>query len=506
MRLFILPLLFVFSFTANAQNWDLFPLGQESVYVDSLQAPLSSERHTMDSVRVSGEIRSMYFDQASRNASFYGCDQTTGILQEWSFIQFAMDSLVEISDTVYFFSDYSSSPFYFLPKATLGQSWPVVSSWPGNGYDTITITCAMAGVHSFLGLMDSIKVFSLLPNGSSQGQVPISSQHFVLSKNYGLLTYVPFEQFLYHPANSQFQKRELVGLMIGATTAGYQRPVASDYFHLNPGDLRSWELHKRPAQITELETLEYLKDSITDVTNSADSVVYMFDRTYYHYDQSVTIQVGMTERYFLPEMTAVLNAPGNGIAVGPSLWSGSLGMFITDFGEPLVWTAPPHQWIYEPLLEAMVEHVALLNAGDYLNIGGCEYSGVTDTGYELEIDNWAGVTRYYRYNFSEDTQTLLGFRINGIVKGLLTVGVNQARIIERTALTIQPNPAKESITFHGIPQGTTGLFTVFDGIGREVMSGSLSTSPISVEGLHPGLYVVQLRLQDRTTTARFVKE
>ncbi|MCI1753151.1 MAG: hypothetical protein LKM36_09875 [Flavobacteriales bacterium] len=61
----------------------------------------------------------------------------------------------------------------------------------------------------------------------------------------------------------------------------------------------------------------------------------MFDRTYYHYDQSVTIQVGMTERYFLPEMTAVLNAPGNGIAVGPSLWSGSLGMFITDFGGTL---------------------------------------------------------------------------------------------------------------------------------------------------------------------------
>jgi hypothetical protein len=93
------PLLFVFFLHGQCPRIGIcFPLGQESVYVDSLQAPLSSERHTMDSVRVSGEIRSMYFDQASRNASFYGCDQTTGILQEWSFIQFAMDSLVEISD------------------------------------------------------------------------------------------------------------------------------------------------------------------------------------------------------------------------------------------------------------------------------------------------------------------------------------------------------------------------------------------------------------------------
>jgi hypothetical protein len=68
----------------------------------------------------------MYFDQASRNASFYGCDQTTGILQEWSFIQFAMDSLVEISDTVYFFSDLTVAR---LSTSFPKQPWAKAGPW-----------------------------------------------------------------------------------------------------------------------------------------------------------------------------------------------------------------------------------------------------------------------------------------------------------------------------------------------------------------------------------------
>ncbi|MFZ1664386.1 MAG: T9SS type A sorting domain-containing protein [Flavobacteriales bacterium] len=506
MRKFVLPLLLVFSFTANAQNWDLFPLNQKSVYVDSTQALLSTEQHVVDSIRISGNVRTLYFDQESSSGSAYGCEGITGVPQQWAFNSYIIDSLVEVSDTVYFQSTFSTTPFYFLPQASVGQSWSVISSSFANGYNTITITCAMAGVQTFLGLTDSVKVFSLLPNGNSPGQLPISNQHIVLSKNYGLLSYVPFDQFMYHPANSQFQTRELVGLQIGAITAGYQRPVVSGYFHLSPGDLRSWELHFMPAWIIEPETLEYMKDSITGAVSTSDSVVYTFDRTFYHYDQSVSFHEGLTERYWLPDLKAMLEAPGYGIAIGAGLQYNSFGIFEPVYGQPLVWTATPHEWIYEPLLEATVEHLSLYYSGSFLDTAQCQFLEASDLAAQVDVDNWAGVTRKYLYNINETTQTLLGFRINGIVKGLLTVGVNQARIINRTALTIQPNPAKESITFQGIPQGTTGLFTVFDGLGREVMSGSLSTSPVSVGGLHPGLYVVQLRLQDRTTTARFVKE
>ena len=64
MKRSILPLLFAFSLTASAQDWALFPLDQRSVYVDSTQTPLSTEQHTMDSVRISGDHRSLYFDQS----------------------------------------------------------------------------------------------------------------------------------------------------------------------------------------------------------------------------------------------------------------------------------------------------------------------------------------------------------------------------------------------------------------------------------------------------------
>lgn len=506
MKRSIFPMLFVFSLTASAQDWALFPLDQRSVYVDSTQTPLSTEQHTMDSVRISGDHRSVYFDQASRNGSYYGCEQTTGTPQLGSFAPFAMDSLVEVMDTVYFHSAFSTSPFYFIPGATLGQSWTVVSSWPGNAYDAITITCSLVGVETFLGLTDSVKVFSLVPNGSSPGQTPISDQQFVLSKHYGLLEYVPFEQFLYHPANSQFLSRKLAGLQIGATTAGYQRPATADYFHLAPGDLRSWELHRRPAFASDPETFEFLKDSITAATSLNDSVNYTFDRTYYHYDGSITEHLGLTESYFLPAMASELDAAGNGIALGPSVSNGALGLFINSSDQPMVWTALPHKWVFEPLLGSTVEQVSLLNAGAFLDTGSCNFYEATDLGSELDLDNWAGVTRLYVYNINETTQTLVGFRINGIVKGLLAVGVVQPRIIERSTLSIQPNPARESITILGIGQAMKGEFSVFDGLGRAVLHGSLPSVSISVEGLLPGLYVAQVRLQDTTATARFVKE
>ena len=505
-NLYALSFALIFCFPVQAGNWDLFPLGQKTVYVDSTQALPRTEQHVVDSVRITGDVRTLYFDRSSMDGSYYGCETIGGTTQQWAFNSYTIDSLVQFSDTVYFLSTFSTTPFFFLPHATVGQSWTVVSTWPGNGYDAITITCSTVGVQTFLGLTDSVKVFSLTPNGSSLGQAPISDHQFVLSKTYGLLAYVPFDQFLYHPANSQFQSREMAGLEIGAITAGYQRPLVSDYFHLAPGDLRSWELHFLPAWIVDPETLEYMEDSITNVVASIDSVVYTFDRTFYHADGAITYHIGLKERYWLPELMAMLEAPGYGIAFGPGLANTSMGLAISEADLPLVWTAPAHEWFFEPLLLATVERLSLFNGGALLNTNDCAYTEATDMASEVDIDNWAGVTRLKFSNMNETTQTLLGFRINGIVKGLMTIGIDQPRRMGRTALSIQPNPARESITFQGLPPGSTGQFTIYDGLGREAMHGTLPTAALSVEGLLPGVYVVQVRFSDRTAMARFVKE
>lgn len=505
-KLYALPLALIFALPAQAGVWDLFPLGQKTVYVDSTQALPSTEQHVVDSVRIAGDVRSLYFDQGSKDGSYYGCGAIGGTTQHWAFNSYTIDSLVQVSDTVYFVSTFSTTPFFFLPQATVGQSWTVVSTWPGNDYDAITITCSTAGVQTFLGLTDSVKVFSLVPNGISSGQAPISDHQFVLSKTHGLLAYVPFDQFLYHPANSQFQSREIAGLEIGTVTAGYQRPLVSDYFHLAPGDLRSWELHFLPAWIVDPETLEYMEDSITNVVASIDSVVYTFDRTFHHADGAITYHVGLKERHWLPELMAMLEAPGYGIAFGPGLTNTSMGLAISGTDLPLVWTAPAHEWFYEPLLLATVERLSLFNGGALLNTNDCAYTETTDMASEVDIDNWAGVTRLKFSNMNETTQTLLGFRINGIAKGLMTVGINEPRKMGRTALSIQPNPASESISFQGLQPGATCEFTIYDGLGRQAMQGLLPATSLSVEGLQSGVYVVQVRLSDRTEMVRFVKE
>ncbi|MFT3884612.1 MAG: hypothetical protein QM724_04025 [Flavobacteriales bacterium] len=52
-----------------------------------------------------------------------------------------MDSLLVRNDTVLFYSNYSTTPFYFLPKAAVGQDWTVVSTFSSNTYNSIRITC-----------------------------------------------------------------------------------------------------------------------------------------------------------------------------------------------------------------------------------------------------------------------------------------------------------------------------------------------------------------------------
>jgi hypothetical protein len=132
----------------------------------------------------------------SSSGSAYGCDQElTGVPQQWAFNSvYHRFAWSKFRDTVYFQSGPSAAtPFYFLPQSIsrpkLVGDFIVAFA---NGYNTITITCAMAGVQTFLGLTDSVKVFSLLPNGNSPGQLPISNQHIVLSKNYGLLILCAF--------------------------------------------------------------------------------------------------------------------------------------------------------------------------------------------------------------------------------------------------------------------------------------------------------------------------
>ncbi len=502
-----LSLLLLAVLPASAQDWELFPLGQRSAYVDSTQNPVSVETLTMDSVYQSGDAQTMYFNSAFKKSVFADCTSWEGESSVGPAYSYGIDSLVALNDTVYYTTEGSTSPFYFLPLATVGQSWPVVSIYWGNDYTTITITCISMGLSTFMGVTDSVKIFSLTPNGSSSGQAPISDQQFVLSKSRGLLHYVPFSQFLIHPSYTPFGSRELIGLQVGAVTAGYRQPSFSDYFHLSVGDLRAWKVLIGSDWYGVPDQYEYLADSITAVVNTPDSVIYTFDRTYYQSDGSILQLLGSIERYVKRDLNAMVTAPTHEFTLGHGFVLGTYGSVQNDTEvAPAIWMSGPIVRSVDPSELDTITSFTLTNGGDEMDTASCTLIPVSDIYREVHFDTRAGLTMKSVDNIGPWTQTLIGYRIDGVSEGDLSVGIIEDRTISHDAMSVLPNPSQESILLQGIPQGAAGQFTVYDGLGRAVMHGALPVSSLSVEGLQQSVYVVQVRLLDRIVTARFVKE
>ena len=125
----------------------------------------------MDTVVIRNSYEANFFNR-KYDGQFQDCYKTVINVNEpipfySSTAQVEMDSLTINGDTAWF-----SSSLYFLPHALPGQSWRL---------DSYLITCSNIGVIQFLGVYDSIKEFTGLPNCT-----------IVLSKQHGFLNYIPF--------------------------------------------------------------------------------------------------------------------------------------------------------------------------------------------------------------------------------------------------------------------------------------------------------------------------
>ena len=501
-------MLFVFSLTASAQDWELFPLGALTYYADSLQDTVAVESFFMDSIRPVGSMDVLYFNKRARVQMLGPC--ASSIQDPFSFLgpdALRQDSLIQRNDTVFYRASCGTLPFFFLPHASVGQSWNVTTNCAGNPYNTITIQCTSMEQRTFLGITDSVKIFSMVPNGASPGQTPVSDFQFVLSKAHGLVEFVPFDLFLSHPSYLDFRGLKMVGYHNGVEDAGFSRPGFTDYFHLHASDVLYWEVHERPASIQDPETYEYYKDSITSTINTADSVIYYADRTYQHWDGSITYWSGLVGRYYRDSYDVLFQA-GTKDLVFMHYTVGQEQLPIGSFSHDVLYAQPYATYTNNGGADTITQ-CSFTWGGHYWDSTSCEVFQQTDTDYGYKMNTRAGYSWMsfgFLQPFQVHTNTLISSVINGVQDGDFTLGIHSPRIIERYALIIQPNPARESITFQGIAPDIKGEFTVFDGLGREVLNGSLPSASIQVQGLLPGLYVVQVRLAERTTTARFAKE
>lgn len=495
---FALSLALVFTIPSQAGAWDLFPLGQRSYLADSLQTPVSVEMYLVDSLLPGGQEDVSYFNMQSRMQVLGNCFSTFS--DPYEYLNYLdpnsfKDSLISRNDTVFYNSGYSSLPFYFLPLASVGQSWTVTSNFSGNSYNQITITCASLEQRTFLGFTDSVKVFSLAANGSSPGQTPISNFQMVLSKSHGFVELVPFDLFLFHPSYVDFRSLKIVGLDDGTTSVGFRSPGFSDFFHLHTGDVLVWEFHERSADISYPETYSYEIDTITNSIITADSVVYYAHKTTYSPAGVVGSSTGLLFRYIRSDYDKLFNAGTN--AMGLKGWYDGLGF-----------TGSYETAIHPPTLDPIVSWT-IAYPGIYLDTLNCEVQQVADIDYSCTLDTRVGY-KYFNYgdmqSFSVHTKTLIGSVINGVPDGDFTLEVRNADQPELAAVVVYPNPVQEFL--HASLPTSSGpwQYEVLDALGRTVKSGMLRGGGMDVADLMEGSYLLRLRSGEWTSTARFVKE
>lgn len=493
------------SMATSAQDWAPFPFGSSLYYADSSSSPVTAELYLMDSVRTEGSEQLQFFNRQAWRAALGDCAAT--LSDPWGAFTagWPTDSLIIRNDTIFQYTAYGSLPFLFLPQATVGQSWVVATDFPGNAYDTITVTCAVLEQRTFLGITDSVKVFTMAPNGASDGQVPISSYEIVLSKAHGLVEFIPFTQFLNHPPSVQYRPLSLIGMDGANGTAGFTKPGFTDFFHLHPGDVLIWEYKDYPGDISQPWTHIYARDSITGSLITGDSVRYHLYRRQYQWNGVLDTVLNLSYtgyrsqyQYLVDIGPTAVTVPHTSGGVDPYFPVGGLGQafFATSAysveevpGAP----SPVLSWSYGI-------------TGHWLNTEICGPTEMVDLGYGARLDTRAGA------NFVDWSDVignirkwaLIGSVIDGVPDGDLTLGVDEGSVTAHD-LRVYPNPVRDRLSIQAGPDAISP-FVITDAMGRVVLRGQTDGNGIAVEQLPKGPYLLRMQVGGQSMTARFVKE
>ena len=500
MKKLLLLLTVLISRTASAQNWNLFPLNQKSYYYEHTPWDDYVDLYLMDSVKVSGQDTILY---SRRNLNLQGagtCYIDTLQSMNWSQNNlYYMDSLVQRNDTIFYLSNLSTTPFYFLPHATVGQSWTVSSTYVNNDYNQITITCSSIQVQTFFGITDSVKIFTMTPNGTSTNQTPVSNFVMRLSKSHGLIEYVPFILFLYHPFYVNFTSFQLIGIDSAGNVSGYRQPKLHDYFHLSVGDILLWQRIFDPDNWMQASWMEYYQDSITQVLIANDSVIYTFDRARQDSDNVITYQYGMTSKFLKTEFENIIETPPNWIGLGNNRFSS-------------YYTAPHNNVLYWQSsiigLKIGIDTTSIFsfsNSAYSVDTINCQPHQVLDISFGFTVDTRAGVNQYCYYNFAYDCVTLIGSLINGQQIGNISLSVKGPISSNISSLQIIPNPSSDLITIRNLPTSQITTCVIYDSFGRLVKHESISDNSLSVKYLSNGLYLIRISTDKGTTSGKFVK-
>jgi hypothetical protein len=457
--------------------------------------------YLMDSIQVVGNEDIMLFNAQLKVGGAEHCtDEIIAGLSGWlPYDPNSISSLHRRSDTVFYYNSGSTSPFFFLPKAELGESWTVVSTHSANTYQQITITCASIEEESFWGVTDSVKTFTMAANGSSPGQVPVSSFTMKLSRTYGLLEFVPFHLFLVHPPSVNFISTRCLGIDRNGSKIGFELPDLLEHFNLSPGDLRFW--HQVYQEVMQPPVNTYFLDSITDVTITADTIHIAGMRWTEQPNIGISGPVQWVEVYTNRGSGAILECPAGWLAAGSD-----------EFWNTLDWTGV---WIKEyisftvdPVTEDTVVTTHLGSSGYSVDTLSCFFSAPVDVGLHRTIRTGVGLVEdeYWpsTMNYPLWRITLIGSRIGGVVNGPIALSMREHNSSTEAPMLF-PNPVNDLLFIRDHHSGQPRMCEVIDASGKVVLSTQYLGDGIQVSDLPAGIYVLRIHDISGQQHARFVK-
>jgi hypothetical protein len=486
-----------------AADWDLFPYKQHSYFSDnSIDGKNIVEVFVMDSTRNGGSESVIYFKKDLSDYRPQVCPVISypmGMPFLNSYENY-FDSLVVRGDTVLFYSTYSTTPFYFIPNATVGQTWTTSSTYNGNDYNQITITCSSIDLEQVFDVADSVKTFSLNSNGTSANQLPISNYQIRLSKAHGLLEFIPLMQFHYHPDYFQFKTLKLIGWELNGNKGGYTHSEFEDYFHLSAGDILQWQFDSDPANIMLPNTTDYIRDSILQVIDSPDSLVYLFDQILLNHDSSIYSSTGNRIAYSKSSVNNLLRSLPLTFAYGTIPYS-----MINDPAIIPYWNSYNIIVTTDSITNDSISEYKFNGSGYFLDTLTCEMNEVTDVGEDFTLNSKYGVSEYCNNSFGRYCRYIIGSRINGITEGEITIGVDELFNSNSSQITLYPNPVDDELFIGNKNNLANPHFEIYDSLGKKVLKGVLIEDHIAINDLSSGMYLLRIENEKKIISSRFIK-
>ena len=495
-KLLLLFYLSVVVYVSHAADWDLFPLNQKSFYQykNFFQQNVVHEV-LLDSVFVSGNTSVSFFLRKYQGLAHGNCyDQ---LIDNNSYLV-EKDSLTQVNDTVIIYG--YNRVLYFIPGAFVGQMWNTHDSLGIGGFTDLHITCTSIQLETFLGVTDSVKTFSVSSfNGSNHYPSNFDTLSIKLSKNYGLVQYIPFSVLRDHNTfNPAYHN--LIGIQSAALSSGFDTPSYARFFPYHPGDILNWQYVGACSSCIPPVVI-YTRDSITQVNFAPDTFSFHCWTWTAQDTFPVQLDTNRITKYAVADLANIFESPTNWISIAVGIYG--MGAAFS-----------PRYEIYnsrEYVLQFTGNDTMISRSyylmGFSLDTLTCNVYDTPDATYTIDANTAQGITKTCYDSWGPMCTYLIGSIILGDTVGYTDLAVGVPEIISKPDFVISPNPALSSFTISSNLNSQIDRVEIYNLLGEKIYSADYTeTLKINCELFPKGCYFVLITSPNGTVVQKLIKQ